>query len=200
MTYIKVPSKITIGIRNFCNQISSAEPIYVQIVPVNGAIPNECFSNVDKKIANSGGEKVLGWSIWEWKGVFYEAELHAVWKSPKNALLDVSLPSEPKERKRMFLSDPNASFQDRRVNNIRKSLRSESIVQEFFNAFDEKNAFIEKYSEPGQFGEVKVPAKKFTAINDKIVKLELGLLSLPKINPNDLCFCGSGKKYKHCCL
>lgn len=199
--YLKVPYRISNGILKFCHSINfSSKPVYVQIVPISGAIRNECFGNVDKKIDHSGGSKVHGWSIWEWKGIFIEAEFHAVWKSPKGSLVDVSLPSSSNEKKRLFLPDSDVTFDGHRVNNIRKELRNAPIIQQFFAAYDEKLAFVEKYSLPGQFGPISLPRLEAEAIERKIVYMQSQLLRLSPLNTNSACFCGSGMKYKHCCL
>jgi hypothetical protein len=37
-------------------------------------------------------------------------------------------------------------------------------------------------------------------LNNQVLKYHTPIISEPKINRNDLCSCGSGKKYKKCCL
>ena len=199
--YLKVPYQISNGILKFCNSINpSSKPTYVQMAPIPGAIQNECFGNVDKKIERSGGNKIHGWTIWEWKGIFIEAEFHAVWKSPKGSLVDVCLPSDNNEKRKLFLPNPEITYKERRVNNIRKALRNDPIIQHFFDAHNEKQAFLERHSLPGEFGPIKVPKVEAEKIEMKIAQIQSQLLKLPPLNTNELCFCGSGMKYKHCCL
>ncbi len=100
----------------------------------------------------------------------------------------------------MFLPDCNAQFNSQRINNIRKALRHDQVIQDFFNAFDEKNALLEKYSNPSQFGYVNIPVQEARAVQFKIAESQKKLIQLPSLNVNDLCYCGSGLKYKHCCL
>ena len=69
---------------------ASSQPIYVRSIPNQINIENECFPLVDEYISNHGGERILGWAIWELPGLFIEAEFHAVWKAPAGELIDLS--------------------------------------------------------------------------------------------------------------
>lgn len=197
--YLATPTRISMILLEFCRGINPNDiPFYVQVVPIEGSLFNECFGNVDKKIAQKGGEKVHGWTVREWKGVFLEAEFHAIWKSPKGAFLDVT-PTEEVEVKRLFLPDPGRSFEGDWVNMIRKPLRPDPVITEFFKAFDAKRHLLERHSEPGYFGYVSVPRAEAEAIDERIIQLQLELMKMRPPTPNDPCCCGSGERYKRCC-
>ena len=196
--YLNTPSRISYSILELCKEISPLErPEYLQVVPVENAQINECFGNVEKKIAYKGGEKVHGWVIREWRDVFIEAEFHAVWKSPKGALVDVT-PTQSPEEKRLFLPDPAKAFTGTRISNIRKPLRPDAVIQEFFLAFDEWHAFVERHS-VGQFGMVSLPRLEAEALERRRNDLQAQLIALPPIDRKAPCFCGSGTKYRNCC-
>lgn len=114
---------------NFARHLNTNEkPFYVSVKAAKGAELNECYSNVDKFVAAHGGERMLGWQIWEWPNYFAEAEAHAVWKSSSGEYLDVT-PKE--ESKILFIPDPRLSFDGDRVNNIRVALLDSEIVSDF---------------------------------------------------------------------
>jgi hypothetical protein len=103
--YTRTPAAITAAIRHLCQEISpDYEPRFVEISPEPGSKPNECFSNVETKIKDDGGELVYGWAIWEWPRVFVEAEHHAVWRNG-GGLVDVT-PHVPLSERILFLPDP----------------------------------------------------------------------------------------------
>ena len=73
------PKFITKPITKFCNTVNSnSTPQFIPIRPIKGAIHNDCFPNVEIAVKNKGGKAVNGWAIWEWQGVFIEAEFHSV--------------------------------------------------------------------------------------------------------------------------
>lgn len=194
------PREITSKILNLCNEINPNElPVWVPIRTMKNALPSECFPNVENKIKKDGGEIQYGWAIWEWENVMIEAEFHAVWRSPEGRLICVS-PHEYDDRI-CFLPDNSKVFNRiDRVDNIRKSLRSEPIVDEFIKVCIALYAEKERLTK-GQFDVVKMQitpelrdlARQHQALLNDIQKLP----PLPK--PNSECFCGSGKRYRECC-
>ena len=65
--------------QEFCRELVSVEtPITDACRPIPNQPENECFPIVEEYVAANGGERIIGWSIWERPGVFIEAELHAI--------------------------------------------------------------------------------------------------------------------------
>ena len=81
MGRVTTPRVITPEIRELCRSISEHEPVFVAVNVDPGSLINECFHNVDTYIEKHGGQRVLGWSIWQRANVLIEAEAHAIWKS-----------------------------------------------------------------------------------------------------------------------
>lgn len=104
-----LPSILTPRLKGFCTGISNGRPRFVRSKPFAGAIPHQCFNNVAKKIDRSGGTIVYGWAIWHFRGAYFEAEHHGVWKRRTGELRDVS-PQLNGYRKILFLPDIDAVF------------------------------------------------------------------------------------------
>ena len=51
-----------------------------------------CYANVDGEIRKGGGEMILGWLIFEDKGLLAYAEHHAVWRREDGVLVDITPP------------------------------------------------------------------------------------------------------------
>ncbi|MEZ0470041.1 hypothetical protein [Luteimonas salinilitoris] len=60
--------------------VPGGEAGYLTVQPEADAVVNECFPNVEAKIARAGGRMLCGWQLWEWPHVLVEAEFHAVWR------------------------------------------------------------------------------------------------------------------------
>ena len=53
--------------------------------------PNQCFLNVEARVARDGGEAVLGWAVCtECEGVVDVYYPHAVWKKPSGELVEIT--------------------------------------------------------------------------------------------------------------
>ena len=106
--------------------------MYVEHSPEAYAQVNECFPAMDRKVQECGGKVHYGWQLWEWPGVFLEAEFHAVWLSPENELLDIT-PKHFKVEKILFLPDPSMRDEGKQVNNIRVPLSDNPITRDFIS-------------------------------------------------------------------
>ncbi len=73
---------------------ATKEPVFVPVRRVTGAIKQDCYGNVEKKIALDGGEIVYGWMIYESSYGYLNIIHHAVWRSPAGELVDVSVHTE----------------------------------------------------------------------------------------------------------
>ncbi len=191
---LTTPSEITSEIREFSNEIVPNKiPLFVPVEPVFTSQTNECFFDVQQKVASDGGTVLHGWTIWETPRILLEAEFHAVWLSPANKLIDIS-PKPDGEQRILFLPDSNRIWRKEPVDNVRKPLIDNAYTRRLI-----------------KFGEAKVELQRRYYVYGKIVpipRIEVErLVSLLGLNPalldslvgrNDPCPCGSGKKYKKC--
>jgi len=152
----RAPREIAPKVLELCNEIKPGSgAVWVPVKTMKNAIQNDCFKNVAKKIKRDGGSIQYGWVIWEWVHVLVEAEFHAVWRSPDARLACVS-PNDQNEDKILFLPDDSRSFDGiNRIDNIRKSLRKEAVVDEFIRVSQQLVKEQERLT-VGQFGLVKV--------------------------------------------
>jgi hypothetical protein len=128
------PSKIMKPLMRFCRSIVPiVVPEFVPVLIDPMAKKEECFENVRIHIEKYGGEAQHGWAIWEWPKVYFEAEFHCIWRSTEGKLVDIT-PSEPPYPWILFLPDPLRVYKDRLVNNIRKPLIRDKLLDEFYRA------------------------------------------------------------------
>jgi len=128
---MRPPKLIKPYVLRFCRSIvPDAAPVYVPCRPLLGAPANECFPLVERQAASVGGERVFGWSVWEWPRVFIEAEFHAVWKQPDGSFLDITPKSLPIPRV-LFVPDPKRAYHGRQIDNIRLPLCNDKAVKRF---------------------------------------------------------------------
>ena len=192
-----VPKALFPHVLEFCKTISNNEPVYVPIRPEGHALLNECFPNVEEMVKKCGGKSVIGWQIWELYGIMIEAEFHAVWLSPKNELIDITPKSLPLDRI-LFLEDPNAHYEEKQVNNIRKSLlKGNKDVEEFIQIHDKMFAIYNDGDKAIQKSITSEQQKQYEALSIESINPLLKIFSFTP-GRNQLCRCGSGKKYKNC--
>ncbi len=190
-------------ILRFCRRISNeAAPILLAIVPEEDCAPLDCFNNARKKVTRSGGRIVLGWAIWEWPGVYVEAEHHAVYEpAPGEPWRDLTPAQIPEITTRLFLADSSADYdfenEGIRRDNHRLALKNDPLIQQFFRSAQRRNEIMN--SIPG-VGEVKVsPALARMVQSSEVENAHLTMALAMKYTPrNARCFCGSGEKFKRC--
>lgn len=100
-----------------------SEPVRLrQHQPEPDAMPNECYTNCQKKVARDGGAMQCGWIFSGCSRADYVvASGHAVWRSPEGTLIDITpmlpmdnrpntalLPLRDTEGNLTFLPDANA--------------------------------------------------------------------------------------------
>ena len=147
-----------------------------------------------------GGHVQFGWSIWEWPGVYVEAEHHAVYAPPDGTpWIDVT-PAVDGDTTRVFLPDDAAAYNFEnagvRRENHRMPLVTDPLVGQLFTLARRQNQITS--SIPG-VGMVSVPAHVAIEL-DQIkqakahVAYQIGMKYTPR---NQRCFCGSGGKFKH---
>lgn len=197
------PSEITTEILDLCGGIvAGGIPEFIAHVPAKGAVVRECFPNVMDRVAVDGGELVYGWAIWEWPGVFVEAEHHAVWRSP-DGLIDIT-PHEYPTKGVLFLPDPSATYDFEgftRRNNIKRATTDLPAVSEFLALSDLIFQKLEVSSVGKEYRLSQRDLFQLQAMEDRKNQLKGNIyfhLARGK-GPNDVCFCRSGKKFKKCC-
>ncbi|HBI17605.1 MAG: hypothetical protein UR60_C0017G0022 [Candidatus Moranbacteria bacterium GW2011_GWF2_34_56] len=195
-----VPENIYPYVLEFCKELPDAtNPIYIPVKPDSDAMVKECFANVEEKIKNEGGKIVYGWQVWEFYGVMIEAEFHAIWLSPKNELIDIT-PKELPFTKILFVETPNLIYENKQTNNIRKSLlKNTKLADEFIETYNRMFNILNEGDRSKQTSVRLSDEEKFELINLGKKSSEL-LIKINNLIPgrNDLCRCGSGKKYKKC--
>lgn len=166
-----VPPEITNQIREFAHKAIglAADPQFVNVTPEPGCKSLECFANVRSKVEKQGGRIQFGWSVWQWRDVYLEAEHHAVYTAPHSSeFIDIT-PCDSGTTERLFIPDDSATydFQSRgaRRDNLRFALIDDPVVHDYFKTAAKLIAFQNEL--PG-FGNVEVhPAEQ-----DKLLKLE----------------------------
>ena len=101
---------------------------------------------------------IVGWAIWEWPGVFIEAEFHAVWASPEGQLVDFA-PRSLRSSHVVFLPDPSRKYEGRQVDNIRKPLVRHNDLIRYLFIFRRRFEILNKGDLAFQLGSVSPPPK-----------------------------------------
>ena len=82
---------LTPKVLEFCRSLNpSAEPVYVPCRPHELSRPRLCFINTLIQIHKHGGRPCFGWAVGQIEDLFLEASFHAIWRSPRGQLIDVS--------------------------------------------------------------------------------------------------------------
>lgn len=197
------PTFVSPQLRQFCETVSpGVAPEFVPIRPVQGAVPSECFGNVRSLVSRYSGHMILGWSVVEWPGVFAEAEFHAVWDSPEG-VVDVT-PQGAVHGKGLFLRDPGATYdfeRPRRIPNRRAALSSLPEVARWLDAVNAFHGYREQVVNVLVSRPQEVQAKLWSLQSAMVnARCELLLALANATAPNRPCVCGSGAKFKRCCL
>lgn len=196
------PAETSSGLQALIDQIvPGGKPIYVDVRPVEGAPENECFPLVERHIEMYGGKAITGWSLWELPSLFVEAEFHGVWQQQSGVFLDIAAKKHPTARV-LFLADPRRSHEGKQVNNIRRALKPDPVLNAYLATFDAEFELTNRGERANQHGAIKLlgkEAEEYHAIQQQRAYLYLQLLPFfPVIGAYNPCPCGSGKKVKWC--
>lgn len=197
MLISETPQEIDDEVNDFCKHLSSSKPIYLDIHKEPYALFDECYQNVENKIVHDGGDIVYGWKIWLAPKCFIEGEFHAIWQSENGELRDIT-PNSTGEDLILFVPDPIKKYTGKRVNNVRKNLSSNRLVDDYIAINDAFFYFTNHGDNSTQ------PVQHFSGWEVELYKWLTGwkndiqeLISLKK-GPGSACPCGSGLKYKKC--
>lgn len=196
------PTKISKDISDFCLEISPTKPIFVKVIPIEGYRHDDCYGNVEKHIQKNGGRIQYGWIIWEIPNIFIEAEFHAVWVN-NDGYVDIT-PKLNYEEKILFLLDSERKFTGELIDNIRKPLVDNAFTRTLVKVAKKKFEIRNKYYEGNPI--INIPEFEIRDLE----KYERGVFLSEiqkdkldrkiKVGRNEPCPCGSGKKYKKCCI
>jgi len=179
------PPEITDVILDFCREIDpSVRPRYIRISPERYCVALECYQNVANKVRREGGKEQQGRTIWQVPNLTLEAEHHAIWISPGGESVDVT-PQPDGEERILFLPTSKIKYDGSElIRPIHKKLVDDPLVDEVV-AMSER-MFAEK-------------SRLFK--QDKLLRPAGWKEEIPtvKIGRNDVCPCGSEKKFKKCC-
>lgn len=189
------PMRITDAVRKLCKGISGNSPIYIPVIPENGATINECFGNVENVVKRKGGTSVNGWAIWQMANILVEAEAHSVWKNQDGELIDIT-PHIGGENRILFLPDDKMEYRGENIGNIRMPLTESVLVKEYIELHEELFEILQKYKPHERINCENLP-ERCHEIGKRLLKLEQQFHA--KVGRNDKCPCGSGLKYKKCC-
>ncbi len=196
------PAEVSRELAALCaTLVPEGKPTYVLVQPDPDTPANECFPLVEGAISRHGGKLILGWSLWEFPGVFVEAEFHAVWASASGELIDVTPKTRPVERV-LFLPSKELTYSGRQVNNVRRPLSSDPRVIDYLSTFDATFELLNRGARADQHGEIELTdseADEYTSLEKKRALLFPSVLQLSAfIGPYTPCPCNSGKKVKWC--
>lgn len=175
--------------------VPGQQPIYLDVLPVSGAVPGECFANVAAKVANEGGSVVYGWQLWEWPYVLVEAEFHAVWRASDGSLHEIT-PKHDGDERILFLPDLRRTYNGTPVDNVRVAVRDDLLVHHFIAVAEEMVRVRVRSGRDVQPGYVSMPAHEIEPLME--LKALIGHMLSQGLRANDLCACESGSKYKRC--
>ncbi|MDP5541291.1 SEC-C metal-binding domain-containing protein [Pseudomonas aeruginosa] len=189
----RAPVELPKRVMDFCRTISPLPPVVLPVEAEPFALPAECYGNVEEQVRRSGGAIAFGWQIWDWAGVFTEAEFHAVWRSPAGTLHDIT-PKADGDSEIVFLPDPSRRYDGRRIDSIRRPASDNRVIGDFIRLC-EANFF--------RFGQLKSGIKLDERDSDLYRSVDLARMFMVETirrgaNRNAPCNCGSGERYKRC--
>lgn len=131
---MRSPRKITAEVAAFAEELSpGAGTVLVDCREDRNAVLLECFDTVDAKVRAHGGDRVLGWCLYEWPRAFLVAELHAVWRRPDGTLLDVAK-HQVRQSRIAFVPDPTARVPEIQTPNRYFPLCDDPLVARYIAA------------------------------------------------------------------
>jgi uncharacterized protein YchJ len=188
----RTPKLITSEVRKLCRELDATqEPIYVQVHPEEWCELGKCFQNVGRKIETCGGDVRHGWNIKICANLLLDAQYHAVYTDPQGRLIDIT-PSQDGEKRILFLRDTTRALPEAALipPNERRPRNDDPDTMELIALTNEKDSL-----ERGQDAD----AMRLSQVLERRRQLWRAL-PYRYAGRNQRCPCGSGKKYKHCCL
>lgn len=193
---IPTPPEMTRAVSRLIETVvPGGEAVYLTVQPEVDAVIDECFPNVEAKIARAGGHMLCGWQLWEWPHVMVEAEFHAVWVSPEGELVDIT-PKPQSEIRILLVPDKRRRYDGIAIDNVHMPLRDDQLVRHFIRASEAIVRVMNRGERASQYGHVSVPAHEIEPLQQ--IQGLLGQSIASRLRDHDPCLCGSGGKYKRC--
>jgi hypothetical protein len=173
---VRAPSRITANVRRLCRKIGGVdEPQFVRVsAPPYGRL-DDCFEDVRREIEKHGGSIQHGWVVWEWPGVFIEAEFHAVWRDKDGELLDVTPKRDGKE-KILFVSDWKRVFSGKPIDNVRMAIGRDPRIKELLKTHEAYHHYINREMADLPFGSPMIIEGEVLELQKKATRLEFELM------------------------
>jgi hypothetical protein len=110
---LTTPEEIDKNVASFCRSISSAVPVFIDVIPELWCRQGCCEMNVEKLIQDHGGNKIIGYKIWYVNQKYIEAERHVVYEN--NGVHRDPTFNTDGEQRILFVPDPDLStgYEDR---------------------------------------------------------------------------------------
>ncbi|MDR1324963.1 MAG: hypothetical protein LBK00_02885 [Treponema sp.] len=191
------PQRINRKIRLFLEKMGvCSTPIFVNVEPVEWALYDECFLNVQKMVEKCGGKMIVGWAISE-TSILIEAIYHAVYQTKENSVIDIT-PQVLQNKKILFVEDINVPYVGATKDNYRLNITDNPIVDDFISINKLRHKII-NYKERAYNTKIKISQVENRIIRDiDNIRTQLEYYILNGNYPNSKCFCGGNKKYYEC--
>ena len=174
--------------------LSDARPFYVPVIPDPSSKVNECFVNVQEKIAKDGGESIVGWTLRK-ETMLMSAEFHSIWKSPAGKLLDITPKKGAPTSRILFVSAPEKVHEGKLVNNINLNISENPLMDDYIACIDAIFNIMNR-GERAYQGLIALSVKE-NNVRQLLVKSGGNLLSAARAGcktKNSPCFCGKRRK------
>lgn len=196
------PAELSPSLASLCEHlVPRTAPFYVDVAPLRNAPANECFPIVEAHAEQHGGNRVLGWSLWEMPGLFVEAEFHAVWRSSSGDYVDLT-PKARSTARILFLPSVDAVYEGRQVDNVRRAVGNDPEVERYLKGFEEMFEFMNRGERSDLYGEVHLEgaaAVEYEHIQFRALAAHQAIAHrFPFYGAYLPCWCGSGNKTKWC--
>lgn len=123
------PKTITEPIRQFCRELSTEEPVVLDVRRDAFADQGRCYINASEVAQRLGGKVVFGWLVWELAGVYVTAEHHAV-AEIDGTMIDVTPPFAG-EQKVVFVPDAITEYRSQIIPNRYASLVASELITRY---------------------------------------------------------------------
>jgi hypothetical protein len=182
---VNSPKTLSPDVLTFCDRlVPGVKPVYLPVTGAPSYKENECFINIEKQVLRFKGERLVGWTIWEWPGHLLDAELHAVWREPKTKKLHdlTPRPKRPDITRILFLEESGRAYTGQQVDNVRSPLSNHPTVTEYIAAGEAYFEFCNRGDRANEHGELKVrgaDADEYEAIRDRLGRAQIAMTQLP---------------------
>jgi hypothetical protein len=138
------PSKLSPTLVALCEElVPGGAPVVLPADTTKSPTSMDSFEAVERRVVGAGGTACYGWELWQWEGLFIQADFHSVWRQPNGMLQDIT-PRPASVQTILFLPDPARIFDGRRVNSVRRPISKDPTVSSFLRVCDEEFALLNR--------------------------------------------------------